>query len=80
MSTSISENYINNCTFKNNTGDWTGSLYTYNDKYLEITNSLFEDNLARLGSSIYLIVNNEVYIRNCTFLSNIGTSSGVFFI
>lgn len=41
------ENYITNCTFRNNRGDKDGSVHITRAKHFEITNCLFEYNSAK---------------------------------
>ena len=72
-------NYINNCIFTYNQAyDKGGALYLFNSKTL-ITNSIFNQNQADYGGSIYCESANKLNIaimQNNTFNSNNAISEG----
>jgi len=79
---------INQCTFENIQGINGTALYSYSSfkgnsiyqqSQISITNSIFNNNVAELGASIYFDSLESLLISNCTFNNNNATNVGVVY-
>ena len=68
------DSYINNCTFRENSGGYGGAIYSYSDLIIE--NSQFIKNTAKEGGAISVGNDRHIFIENSTFKQNTATSNG----